>query len=328
MRRRKFIKVIIGSAAAWPLVARAQQPQRVRRIGLLMGQAESNPESSPGAVAFRQTLNRLGWTEGRNLRIDYRSSAGETNRMQADARQLIGLAPDVVVAESTPATAALRAETSTTPIVFLTAANPVGCGFVASLAHPGGNITGFTNFEPSMGSKWLEVLKEIAPRVARVAAIFNPRTHTGQFWPGLATVAPSFAVELIKGPAHDAAEIELAVEALARSPNGGLLVMPDAFTNTHRELIIALAAQHRLPAIYAFRHFVTGGGLISYGNDQVDDYRRVAGYVDRILRGEKPGDLPVQAPTKFELVINLKTAKNLGLDVPLRLEQLADELIE
>src|SRR5262245_25223034 len=328
MRRRAFIKVIVGSAATWPFVARAQQPQRVRRIGLLMGQAESNPESSPRAVAFRQALNRLGWTEGRNLRIDYRTSAGETNRMHADAKQLIGLAPDVVVAESTPATAALRAEASTTPIVFLSAANPVGSGFVASLAHPGGNITGFTNFEPSMGSKWLEVLKGIAPRVARVAAIFNPQTHTGQYWPVLATAALSFAVEFIKAPAHDAAEIELAVETLARAPNGGLLVMPDAFTNTHRGLIIALAARHRLPAIYAFRFFVTDGGLISYGNDVVDDYRRAAGYVDRILRGEKPGDLPVQAPTKFELVINLKTAKALGLDVPLHLQQLADELIE
>jgi putative ABC transport system substrate-binding protein len=254
--------------------------------------------------------------------------AGDVDRVRAYARQLIDTAPDVIVAETTPAVTAVRQLTPTTPIVFLQAGNPVGSGFVASLAHPGGNITGFTNFEPAMGGKWLELLKEIAPRMLRTAAIFNPETHTGQFWKVLEGTAPSFGIVFDRIPVHDRVEIEHAIAGLAREPNGGLLVMPDSFLFTHSDLIIALTAQHKLPSIYPLRIYVTNGGLLSYGIDRVDVFRRVAAYVDRILRGEKPGSLPVQAPTKFELTINLKTAKALDLTVPASLLARADEVIE
>jgi putative ABC transport system substrate-binding protein len=327
MRRREFI-TLVGGAAAWPLAARAQQAGRVYRIGMLMGQPEGDPENASRLAAFRLALGKLGWSEGRNLLIDMRWGAGDPDRMRTHGKELSGLAPDIVVAESTPATAALRQEVRGVPIVFLQVANPIGAGFVASLARPGGNITGFTNFEPSMGGKWLELLKEVAPRLARAAAIFNPETHSGQYWQSIEAAAPSLAVKFIRAPVRAAAEIERAVEAFARDPNGGLLVMPDSFTLAHREMIVTLAERHRLPSIYAFRVFPASGGLLSYGIDQVEIYRRVAAYVDRILRGANPGELPVEGPTKFELVINLRTAKALGLDIPGNLLSFVDEVIE
>jgi putative ABC transport system substrate-binding protein len=273
-------------------------------------------------------LGKLGWSEGRNLVIDFRWGAGDPSLTRVHAKELISATPDVVVAESTPAAAALRQETSAVPIVFLQVGNPVGSGFVASLAHPGGNLTGFTNFEPTMGGKWLELLKEIAPRVTRIIAIFNPDTHSGQYWQTMEAAVPSLAVEFKRAPVRDVTGIENAVADLAREPNGGVVVMPDAFTLTHLELIIALTARSRLPSIYPFRVFTVNGGLLSYGIDHVDVYRRAASYVDRVLKGEKPANLPVQAPTKFELIVNLKTAKALDLDVPWFVQQRADEVIE
>jgi putative tryptophan/tyrosine transport system substrate-binding protein len=328
MKRREFITLIGGAAAAWPLAARAQQTERVRRIGVLTGTAETDPEMPLRVAALRQALAKLGWSENRNMVMDLRWGAGDPDRMRAHAKELIGLRPDVVVAESTPAASALRQEGAATPIVFLQVANPVGSGLVASLARPGGNLTGFTNFEPAMGGKWLELLKEIAPRVTRAIAIFNPETHSGQYWQTTEAAARSLAVEFSRAPARGAAGIESAVAGLTREPNGGVLVMPDSFTLAHRELIIALTARHRLPSISPFRVFTTSGGLLCYGVDQVETYRLAASYVDRILKGEKPAELPVQAPTKFELIVNLKTAKALGLEVPWFLQQRADEVIE
>ena len=328
LRRRQFITLLGGAAAAWPFVARAQQSDRVYRVGMLTGQPEADPENASRLAAFRQALGKFGWSEGRNLLINIRWGAGDPDRMRVLAKELNGLAPDIVVSESTPATAALRQEIPNVPIVFSQVANPVGAGFAASFARPGGNITGFTNFEPSMGGKWLELLKELAPHVARTTAIFNPKTHSGQYWQSIEAAVPSLAVTFTRSPVGDATEIERAVEAFARDPNGGLLVMSDAFTLTHRELIVALAERRRLPSIYAFRVFPASGGLLSYGVDQVEIYRRKAAYVDRILRGANPGELPIEGPTKFELVINLKTATALGLDVPWILQQRADEVIE
>ena len=328
MKRREFITLVGGAAVAWPLAARAQQPDKVYRVGMLTGQPEGDPENAARLAAFRLALGKFGWSEGRNLLIDIRWGAGDPGRMRVLAKELNSLAPDIVVSESTPATAALRQEIPNVPIVFSQVANPVGAGFAASLAHPSGNITGFTNFEPSMGGKWLELLKEVAPRVARTAAIFNPETHSGQYWQSIEAAAPSLAVTFTRAPVRDAAEIERTIEAFARDPNGGLLVMPDSFTLTHRELIVALAERHRLPSIYAFRVFPASGGLLSYGIDQVEIYRRIAAYVDRIFRGANPGELPIEGPTKFELAVNLKTAKALGLDVPLPLLARADEVIE
>jgi putative ABC transport system substrate-binding protein len=327
MKRRTFI-TLLGGAAAWPLAARAQQGERVRRIGVVMVTKETDPETPLRAMAFRQALAKLGWSEGRNVVIDFRFGTGDLNRFRAEAKELTGLTLDVIVAESTPAAVALRQETAAVPIVFLQVANPIGSGLVASLARPGANLTGFTNFEPTMGGKWLELLKEIAPGVTRAGAIFNPETHSGQYWQSMEAAAPSLAVQFNRAPARQAAGIESAVADLAREPNGGVLVMPDAFTLAHREFIVALTARHRLPTIYPFRAFVDTGGLLSYGIDQVEIYRQAASYVDRILKGEKPAELPVQAPTKFELIVNLKTAKTLGLDVPWILQQRADEVIE
>jgi putative tryptophan/tyrosine transport system substrate-binding protein len=327
MRRREFIG-LLGGAATWPLAARAQQGQRVRRVGMLMGFAETDPQSPLRIRAFRETLEKAGWIEGRNLQLDYCWAAGKTELMAACAKQLIGANPDAVVAESTPATAALKQESPTTPVVFMQAGNPVGSGFVATLSRPGGQLTGFTNFEPSMGGKWLEILREIAPRATRVAAVFNPRTHTGQYWSAMEASARSFKIEFTKAPVQHASELAAAIEDLGRNQNGGLVVMPDAFTLAHREVIVELAARVRVPAIYAFRVFPMSGGLISYGIDVVDVYRGAASYVDRILRGEKPSDLPVQGPTKFELVINLRAAKALGLEVSPMLTARADEVIE
>jgi putative ABC transport system substrate-binding protein len=328
VRRREFIHLLCGAAAAWPRVAHAQQADRVRRIGVLIGTLENDPEASLRTQEFRQALAKLGWSEGRNVGIEFRFGAGDPNRMRVQAKELAGISPDVIVAESTPAAVALRQATTTVPIVFLQVANPIGSGLVASLAHPGANLTGFTNFEPAIGGKWLELLKEVAPGVTRAIAIFNPETHSGQYWQSIEAAASSLAVEFNRAPARDATAIENAVVGLAGGDNGGMLVMPDAFTLAHRELIVTLAAHHRLPAIYAFAVFTKAGGLLSYGIDQVEIYRRAASYVDRILKGDKPGELPVQAPTKFELIVNLKTAKALGLEVPWFLQQRADEVIE
>jgi putative tryptophan/tyrosine transport system substrate-binding protein len=325
---RELLAALGGAAVAWPLAARAQQPERMRRIGVLMGQAKDDPGNRPRVAVFEQTLGKLGWSKGRTVAIEFRWGAGNLDRMQSYAKELVGLAPDVVVAETTPAAAALHQESRGIPVVFIQVANPVGSGFVKSLAHPEGSMTGFTNFEPTMGSKWLELLKEVSPRLAHAAAIYNPETHSGQYWGAIEAAAASLAVKFTKAPAHDGNEIERAVAATASEPDGGLIVMPDAFTLSHRELIVTDAALHRLPSIYAFRVFPASGGLLSYGVDQVEIYRRAAAYVDRIIRGTKAGELPVEAPTKFELVVNLKTAKTLGLTVPDKLLVAADEVVE
>jgi putative ABC transport system substrate-binding protein len=323
--RRNFI-TLLGGALAWPLAARAEE--RMRRIAMLVGATESDPEAPLSLEGFRQTLNQLGWKEGISVSIDTRWGGGDPDRIRAYAKELIDIAPDVAVADSTPAALALQRESRTTPIIFIQAGNPVGSGLVANLARPGGNLTGFTNYVPSMGGKWLELLKEVAPRLARVAALFNPKTHTGQYWNVLETATQTLGVTFGKAAVEDDSGIARAVEAMAGEPAGGLIVMPDSFTMSHRETIVALAARHRVPTVYPFRVFAAQGGLMSYGMNRVGVYRDAASYVDRVLRGEKPGGLPVQAPTTFELVINLKTAKALGLDVPWFLQQRADEVIE
>ena len=326
--RRKFIAALSGAAFAWPLAARAQG-ERMRRIGVLMNAAENDPDARSGVEVFRRGLHELGWSEGRNLQIDYRWGGGDVGRIKIFAKELVDLSPDVIVGHTTPSVVALRQETRSIPIVFLTVTDPVGQGFVASLAHPGGNITGFQVFEFSLGTKWMETLKQIAP-LRRVATIFNP--ETAPYYPlylhTIEKAASSFAVELIAVEVHDDAEIERAISTLAREPGGGLIVFPDSFNAVHRRTIIALVEQYRLPAIYFFRYFAVDGGLISYGPDEIDMFRRTAGYVDRILKGEKPADLPVQQPTKFQLVINLKTAKTLGLTIPQLVLATADEVIE
>jgi putative ABC transport system substrate-binding protein len=327
--RRKFVAALSG-AVAWPLAARAQQAERMRRIGVLMNAAENDPDARSEFEVFRQGLHELGWSEGRNLQIDYRWGGGDVGRIKVFAKELIDLSPDVIVGHTTPSVVALRQETHSIPIVFLTVTDPVGQGFVASLAHPGGNITGFQVFEFSLGAKWMDTLKQIAPSLTRVATFFNP--ETAPYYPlylrTIEKAASSFAVELIAVEVHDDAEIERAISTLAREPDGGLIVFPDSFNVVHRQTIIALVERYRLPAIYDFRYFAVDGGLISYGTDEIDLFRRTATYVDRILKGEKPGDLPVQQPTKFELVINLKTAKALGLTVPQTLLVAADDVIE
>jgi putative ABC transport system substrate-binding protein len=324
MKRRDFVALLSGAAAGWPLAARAQQTDRMRRIGVLI---TTTQEAQLGA--FRQALRELGWTEGGNVRIDIRWSEGEADRVSAYAAELIGMSPNVLVASSPAIASELRKGTRTIPIVFVQVPDPVELGLVVSLARPGGNVTGFTHFELAMGGKWLEVLKEISPRVRRVALLQNP-DHPA--WPGflrtIKAAAPSFGVEVIPAGIHDADEIAGTIEAFAREADGGLIVLPSPPTTMHRDLIIALAARHRLPAIYPFRYMVVEGGLISYGIDNLILWRRAAGYVDRILKGEKPADLPVQAPVKFELVINLKAAKALGLEVPAQLLGRADEVIE
>jgi putative ABC transport system substrate-binding protein len=328
--RRKFLATI-GGAAAWPLAAGAQQPaERMRRIGVLMSLAETDPEAQARVAAFRKGLQTLGWAEGRNVRIDIRWAASDAALMQRFAKELIALQPDLILSHNTPTTASLLQQTRTIPIVFVIVSDPVGSGFVASFPRPGGNITGFTNIEPTMAGKWLELLKEIAPSVARVALLFNPATAPyAEYYLGpLKAAAASFAVVAIAAPVRDAPELESVVTVHSREPNTGLLVMPDSFMNVHSADIVSLAARHRLPAVYPFHFFAKGGGLLSYGNDLFDGFRRAADYVDRILKGEKPADLPVQAPVKFNLVINLKTARTLGLDVPPSLLATADEVIE
>jgi ABC-type uncharacterized transport system substrate-binding protein len=330
VKRRQFITLLGGTAIAWPLAARAQQADRVRRIGVLMGFPESDPEAQLRVAAFREGLQKLGWTEGRNIRVDIRWAALEAQAMQRFAKELVGLRPDVILAHTTPATLAVHQETRTIPIVFVQVADPSALPFVASFSRPGGNVTGFTTVEPTMGGKWLEVLKEIAPRVARVAVLFNPATapHSELYLNSFKAAAASLGVEPIVAPVLDASTLESVLAAQAREPNGGLIVMPDIFTTGHRAEITLLAARYRLPAVYPFRYFTQIGGLLSYGSDPFDQVWHATTYVDRILKGEKPADLPVQAPTKFELVINLKTAKALGLDVPWFLQQRADEVIE
>ena len=329
MRRREFITLLGGMAAAWPLAARGQQAKQMRRIGVLLPATADDLEFQARLAAFVQALQQLGWTDGDNLRIDIRWGAGDAERMRRYAAELVALAPDAILAAGGATVGPLLQATRTAPIVFTMTPDPVGAGFVESLARPGGNVTGFTNFEYGIGVKWLELLKEIAPRVTRAAFLRDPAIPAGigQFG-AIQAVAPSFGIELRPVEVRDASEIERAVSAFARSANDGLIVSSNALALLHRNLIVALAARHRLPAVYPFRFFVPAGGLVSYGPDSVDPHRRAAGYVDRILKGEKPSDLPVQAPTKYELVINLKTARALGLDVPATLLARADEVIE
>jgi putative ABC transport system substrate-binding protein len=329
MKRREFITGLGGAAASLPFAARAQQPNRIRRIGVLQAVAANDPEGPIRMAGFLQVLQQLGWTEGRNLRIDIRWASADADLYRKYAAELVALTPDVILATASPTVAALQAATRTVPIVFAHAVDPVGAGFVDSLARPGGNATGFTLFEYSMSAKWLELLKEIAPRVTRVAVLRDPAlaAGTGQFG-AIQSVAPSFGVELNPVNVRDPGEIERAVTAFASLSNGGMIVTASPLALLHRELIVKLAARHEIPAVYNLRSFVTSGGLISYGPDIVDNYRRAARYVDRVLKGEQPADLPVQAPTKFELVINLKTAKALGLTVPPTLLARADEIIE
>jgi putative ABC transport system substrate-binding protein len=326
MKRRAFI-TLLGGAAAWPLAARAQPADRMRRIGVLMNLAADDPEGQARLTAFAQGLQQLGWTDGLNVRIDYRWAAGDARLFHRYAEELLALAPDVILASATPSVQALQQATRTVPIVFAMVGDPVGMGVVASLARPGGNTTGFTPMEFGFGAKWVELLKEIAPRVTRVAVLRDLTIGPAQL-SAIQSVAPSFGVELSAVGVRDAGEIERIVAAFARSSNAGLIVTASTSAVVHRDLITMLAARYRLPAVYPFRYYVTAGGLISYGANSTDPFRRAAGYVDRILKGEKPADLPVQAPTKYELVINLKTAKALGLEVPPTVLARADEVIE
>jgi len=328
MQRRDFITIIGGAAAAWPLKAHAQQPERMARIGVMLAFGASDPEAKPFVAALKKGLQDLGWIEGRNIEFDFRWPAADPDRIRAYATELVDTKPSVILVNSTTATAALQRETLTVPVVFVNIADPIRSGFAASLAAPGGNITGFTNFETTMGAKWLQLLRDVAPERTRAGLLFNPNTHSGQYFHIIETTAPSLGMESFQLPVQDAAGIERAIASLGRDVNAGLIVLPDIFHFPHRDLIVALSAQHRLPAIYPFRLFVTAGGLISYGIDLADLYLRAASYLDRILKGSRPADLPIQQPTKFELVINLKTAKALGLTVPPTLLGRADEVIE
>jgi putative ABC transport system substrate-binding protein len=329
MRRRELL-ALLGAAAAWPGGVRAQRPDRVRRIGVMVVNAEGDPEGELRVAAFRQDLRALGWTEGRDLAIDVRWRAGEPERARAHAAELVASAPDVIVANGTAALAAVRQATQTIPIVFVVVADPVGAGYVQSLAQPGGNITGFSTFEPEIGGKWLELLKEVAPDLRRVATVSDPGFRGfAALSLAIERLAPGFGLGAtrvdFRQPADD---IETAVAEFAREPGGGLIVMPTGINNTYRDRIFTLAVRHRLPAVYPFRFYATGGGLMAYGFDATDLFRRGAGYVDRILRGESPAKLPVQAPTKFELIVNLKTARELGVTFPPAILARADEVIE
>jgi putative tryptophan/tyrosine transport system substrate-binding protein len=331
LKRREFITLLGGGAAAWPLAARSQPTERVRRIGVLSGFAENDPQAQAEITAFRQGLQRLGWM-GRNIRIAYRWGQGELDRTRTVARELIALQPEAVLAASTPAVKALLGETRTVPIVFVRVADPLGDGLVNSMASPGGNVTGFSAFEPSLAGKWLQLLKEIAPNVVHVTVMFNPTTapYRGglEFLSVVEAAAPLVGVKVKPGHVRDVADIERVIAAVASERNGGLISGPDLFVVVHRDVTIELAARYRVPTIYQWRYFASSGGLMSYGPDVIDQYTRAAEYIDRILKGAKPTDLPVQAPTKFELVINLKAAEALGLDVPFLLQQRADEVIE
>jgi ABC-type uncharacterized transport system substrate-binding protein len=331
MRRRDFIKVIGGTVGAWPLNARAQPANRIRTVGVLMAYGPSDQEAVDRVTAFTKTLQNLGWTDGRNIRIEYRWAAGNAERFQAFASELVQLQCDVILCATTPVLAALLRQTRKIPIVFLSVSDPVGDGFVGSLARPGGNATGFINIESGMAGKWVELLKEVVPGMARACMIFNPKTAAGggsYFMGQFKAAASSLAVEPIALAVNDRAELETAMATRGHESNVGLIVMPDSFNVNNRGVIISLAARHRTPVIYPYRYMATEGGLISYGIDLLDMYKRAAPYVDRILKGEKPANLPVEAPTKFELVINLKTAKTLGLTVPPILLGRADGVIE
>jgi putative ABC transport system substrate-binding protein len=328
LKRREFI-TLLGGATAWPLAARAQQRERMRRVGVLMPFPANDAQAQARNAAFLQGLQQLGWTVGRNIQIDYRWQAGGADEIRSDATELAALAPDAILATGVSTVVPLQQATRAVPIVFTLVPDPVGAGVVDSLARPGGNVTGFLSFEYGLSGKWLELLKQIAPGVTRVAVIRNPviSAGIGQF-AAIQSVAPSLGVELTPMNVREAAEIERAISAFARTPNGGLIVTGSALATTYRDLFIKLAAAHKLPAVYNERFFISAGGLISYGPDNVDQYRLAAGYVDRILKGEKPADLPVQAPTKYDLVINLKTAQALGLEIPPTLLARADEVIE
>jgi len=329
IRRREFITLLGGAAAAWPLAARAQQGGNKRRIGVLMNRAADDREGQARLVAFQQALQQLGWSDGRNMWMDTRWGENDIDRSRRYAAELVALAPDVILASGGVSVAALQHVTRTLPIVFAAVGDPVGIGLVDSLARPGGNVTGFMNFEYSLSGKWLELLKQIAPQVTRAAVLRNPAIPAGigQF-SVIQAVAPSLGVDVSPIGVHNLSEIERAVAAFARAADGGLIVTPSALASVFRDRIIALAARHKLPAVYSYRYMATGGGLVSYGPDLVDQFKRAAGYVDRILKGETAANLPVQAPTKYELVINLKTARELGLDVPPTLLARADEVIE
>jgi len=330
MRRRDFIRGAAGSMAVWPLAARAQPVDRVRLIGVLSGLGENDPEGRARIAAFQDGLQKLGWSEGRNFRIDVRWGTPDAATMERLASELVALQPDLVVTQNTPGTAAMLHATRVIPIVFANVVDPVGSGFVASIPRPGGNVTGFISLEGTIAGKWLGLLKQIDPRLARAALLFNPATapFAEYYIAPFKADAPSFGVEAIAAPVGDVAELESAIAALAGAPKGGLLVMPDSFLIAQRAAVTALAARHAVPAVYPFRYFTEAGGLLSYGSDQLDNYRRAAAYADRILKGEKPGDLPVQVPVKFQMTINLKAAKALGLEVPATLAALADEVIE
>ena len=329
MRRRELVALLGGATAVWPLAAHAQQSERVRRVGVLMPLAADDPQSLRRLTAFVQGLQQLGWTDSRNVRIDVRWAAGDPDRFRRYAAELVGLAPDVILAAAVSSMMPLQQATRSVPLVFVQVTDPVGAGFVASLARPGGNATGFTLFEFGVSAKWLELLKEVAPRLTRVAVLRDPSSSTGigQF-AAMQGVAPALGVELSPIGVSDPGEIERTMAEFARGSNGGLILVPTAQTLIHRELIITLAARHQLPTIYPYRYFVTAGGLMCYGPDEIEQYRQGASYIDRILKGEKPADLPVQAPTKYELAINLKTAKALGLEIPPSVLARADEVIE
>jgi putative tryptophan/tyrosine transport system substrate-binding protein len=329
MQRREFITLLGGTAVALPFAAHAQQSDKMRRIGVLVGLAENDPDAKARLTGFREALAKVGWSEGRNVSLDYRFGAGRAEHVEALAKELVALQPDVIISQGTSVTAALKRESNKIPIVFVTVSDPIGSGFVASLPRPGGNITGLLMYEAGIIGKWMAMLKEIAPRLARAALVANPKgTAYDYFLQAAEAAAPSLAIEIVPSPIENTADIERVIDSVARVPNSGLLLPPDTTTITHRDLIIALAARHRLPAVYSLRVFVTAGGLMSYGTDPVEIFRLAATYADRILRGAKPADLPVQAPTKYETIVNLKTAKALGLDVPPSLIVRADEVIE
>jgi len=330
MRRREFITLLGGAAAAWPLAARAQQANRMRHVGVLVRGVETDPAVHGRIAAFRQSLEQLGWLEGRNIQIELRFVDDNFERLPQLAQEMVALNPDVIFASTTPAVRALQAKIRTIPIVFVYVSDPVGAGVVASLARPGGNATGLLLYEESIAGKWLGMLKEISPPLIRAAQVGNPKGFTYDYFVRSSkTIAPALGIEVVPAPIeNDVAAIEQRVETIARAPNCGLFLPPDSTTDHYRDLIIALAARYRLPAVYAFRHFAADGGLMSYGIDILEQHRQAASYVDRILRGANPADLPVQAPTKYETVLNLKTAKALGFDVPPTLLVRADEVIE
>ncbi len=330
MRRREFITLLSGAAVAWPLGARAQLGDRMRRIGVLMDvYAPADPEGQARLAAFQENFQKLGWTAGRNIRVETRWTGGDPNRVDTLAAELVGMTPDVILCMGVSAVATMQQATRTVPIVFVQVSDPVGSGFVADLARPGGNITGFTNFDPEMSGKWLGLLKEASPNMTRVAVPFHRDTaNSVAFLRAAEAVAPSLGVQVTAASVHDGVEIERVIATFASEPGGGLIVTPHPILGANRGSIIALAARYRLPAIYPYRYMAAEGGLMSYGPDQIDQWRGAARYVDRILRGEKPGALPVQAPTKFEFVINMKTARAIGLPIPPALPLRADEVIE